>query len=879
MRAVKLAPFLAARAWLVVALGAGLCFVAGCPQPQSAICPSGRVCPSPYTCAATQDICILGNCGNGVIDNGEACDDGNVLNDDKCNKACTSDNTCGNGHLDNTFTDSTRNEVCDDGPLNGQPGRCSADCKSNGLCGNGQRDNGEDCDYCIADDPGDGSADGALDGASGAGAGSAITDAGDDGAEVGASTQQCSLGISESRVCNSDCTTARCGDRKINQASGEQCDDGGESKACNVDCTFASCGDGKTNRAAGEECDVLGGADTANCNGTAAASLNAACHFSFCGDGYVNAAAGETCDAPMGADSKTCNGAAAGPGVACHTAVCGDGYVDAAAGETCDVLGGADTANCNGKSAPAGAACHAALCGDGYVNHAAGESCEVGASGADTTSCNGFGAGPGLQCTVVVCGDGYVNGAAGETCEVQLNGLDTVNCNGAGAGAVRCRTASCGDGYINHTAGETCEVASNGADSATCNGINAPVGLRCVGVSCGDGYANHNAGEDCDVAGGGDSATCNGTPAGTALECKTAVCGDGYLNTKKTEACDDKNQTSGDGCSSPACQVETGFTCPIPGQPCRSTCGDGQKLGTEACDDFNTDACGTCNATCTAAQTAAPAIGTITAVSGSNTTNGESFTLSDGIHGPVVFEFDDAGPTDVSHIPIQRTGSSTQMAAKIASAINAVGAGLAINALVNNSNKSQVQLTNGNPGTQGNVNTALTVGSFKVTVMAGGFGFDCPATKGCGGADDCQSGVCCLGVSGSVDCPCPSGVTCTKNQCLAPTCKDNVVNGAETDQDCGGGTCSKCGLGLACLVATDCASGVCVGSTCLAPSCTDHVPNGTETDVDCGGGCPRVPGRSLVQRAQRLRSGQHLQVGQVRVDVRRRREERERDLD
>ena len=47
-------------------------FMAGCPQPQSAVCPSGRVCPSPYTCAATQDICILGKCGNAACSPGWA---------------------------------------------------------------------------------------------------------------------------------------------------------------------------------------------------------------------------------------------------------------------------------------------------------------------------------------------------------------------------------------------------------------------------------------------------------------------------------------------------------------------------------------------------------------------------------------------------------------------------------------------------------------------------------------------------------------------------------------------------------------------------------------------------------------------------------------
>ena len=97
MRAPRMTLVFAVRIALVVGLGASLSLVAGCPQPQSAICPSGRVCPSPYTCAANQDVCILGNCGNGIIDMGEVCDDGNVVNDDKCNKTCKSDNTCGNG--------------------------------------------------------------------------------------------------------------------------------------------------------------------------------------------------------------------------------------------------------------------------------------------------------------------------------------------------------------------------------------------------------------------------------------------------------------------------------------------------------------------------------------------------------------------------------------------------------------------------------------------------------------------------------------------------------------------------------------------------------------------------------------------------------------
>jgi len=46
-----------------------------------------------------------------------------------------------------------------------------------------------------------------------------------------------------------------------------------------------------------------------------------------------------------------------------------------------------------------------------------------------------------------------------------------------------------------------------------------------------------------------------------------------------------------------------------------------------------------------------------------------------------------------------------------------------------------------------------------------------------------------------------------------PTCTDGVKNGSETDVDCGG-TCPTCANSLDCLVAEDCASGVCSGGTC-----------------------------------------------------------------
>ena len=69
------------------------------------------------------------------------------------------------------------------------------------------------------------------------------------------------------------------------------------------------------------------------------------------------------------------------------------------------------------------------------------------------------------------------------------------------------------------------------------------------------------------------------------------------------------------------------------------------------------------------------------------------------------------------------------------------------------------------------------------------------------------------GESCGVASECASGV-CTAKKCAAPTCSDKVKNGAETDVDCGGGTCPKCLDGRTCKTATDCSSGNCQSGTC-----------------------------------------------------------------
>src|SRR5262245_9760363 len=66
-------------------------------------------------------------------------------------------------------------------------------------------------------------------------------------------------------------------------------------------------------------------------------------------------------------------------------------------------------------------------------------------------------------------------------------------------------------------------------------------------------------------------------------------------------------------------------------------------------------------------------------------------------------------------------------------------------------------------------------------------------------------------------------------------CTNRQKDGTETDVDCGGGVCTKCGTGSACEAPSDCVSGVCSLKVCQAPTCGDNVKNQDESDVDCGG--------------------------------------------
>ncbi len=69
-----------------------------------------------------QATCLVARCGDSIVDPGEACDDGNLESDDGCNQQCLSDETCGNG-----FADFAQGEQCDDGGFENLDG-CTSTC-------------------------------------------------------------------------------------------------------------------------------------------------------------------------------------------------------------------------------------------------------------------------------------------------------------------------------------------------------------------------------------------------------------------------------------------------------------------------------------------------------------------------------------------------------------------------------------------------------------------------------------------------------------------------------------------------------------------------------------------------------------------------------
>jgi cysteine-rich repeat protein len=220
------------RAWL-----ASLAMLAACGYPPlPAVC-AGEDCQPAQECAARQDVCIdIGGCGNGVVASGEVCDDGNIIDGDGCSADCKSNETCGNGILDNNVQGS---EQCDHGQLNGMPGdTCDIQCYLlSQVCGNGITEPGEECDE---------SGDTAACNGYFAGPVSCQFSSCGDGYVNFLAEEACDVGSDDTTACNGSsinptsarCQLVRCGDGHVNVTAGEDCE---SSLQCGASNTCSNC--------------------------------------------------------------------------------------------------------------------------------------------------------------------------------------------------------------------------------------------------------------------------------------------------------------------------------------------------------------------------------------------------------------------------------------------------------------------------------------------------------------------------------------------------------------------------------------------------------------------------------------------------------------
>ncbi len=438
--------------------------------------------------------------------------------------------------------------------------------------------------------------------------------------------------------CSATCQVEMCGDKILQEKTGEQCDDGGvcsNGSACTTQsgCPLYSHCEGTHFPCTNDfDCSYGSACVPANTNATCTPQNNDGCtdqcEREFCGDGTTQP--NEQCD---DGNTDTTDGCAA-----CKPANCGDGFVWAG-NEECDPgafmgFGVNCSATCTIPPPPPPLEC-TGLCGDGCIRFS-GENPEE-CDDANTNSGDGCSS----DCKREYCGDGVPDSNGPDNID---DTADDEACDDGGTCFVGA-SGSCRVGDPEACA-ETSFVCENGggacSDASDCNGGTCTkIRPECVADSCDacDNECNQvvcgnsvlQCGEECDD---GNTATGDGCNS----DCELEFCGDGTVQSGLNEACDDgwgNSDTEQDSCrtnctlprcgdgivdASEECDVPTcpngslcknhndcgGFWCTARGGlGCSTTCqkegcGDGilQDSYGEACDDGNTVSGDGCSSVC-----------------------------------------------------------------------------------------------------------------------------------------------------------------------------------------------------------------------------------------------------------------------------------------
>ena len=392
------------------------------------------------------DDCTLTYCGDRIIQNpngegedgplndgNEDCDDGNIVNDDRCDTNCVF-TFCGDGIRQTPNGEGTGgpfddgDEECDDGNLDNAD-ECTNDCIANPppvtFCGDG-----------ITQKPND------------AGTGGPLNDGFEDCDDEN---------LDDTDTCFSDCVFTFCGDSIRQTPNGEgtggplndgneECDDGDDDDTdeCSNNCianpggTF--CGDGDTQKPndAGtggplgdgfEDCDDGNDDDTDICNSN--------CEYTYCRDGTVQSPNGKGEDGPLDDGYEECDDGNFNDDdlctTECVTTYCGDGIQQAPNGddfdEECDD-GNLD--ECDGCSST----CQSEVCGNNRID--CGEECDDG----NLDECDGCSS----TCQTEICGNNRKE--CDEECDDGSNDDPYDLCHND------CTNTECGDGYTQSPNGE-----------------------------------------------------------------------------------------------------------------------------------------------------------------------------------------------------------------------------------------------------------------------------------------------------------------------------------------------------------------------------------------------------------------------------------------
>ena len=103
---------------------------------------------------------------------------------------------------------------------------------------------------------------------------------------------------------------------------------------------------------------------------------------------------------------------------------------------------------------------------------------------------------------------------------------------------------------------------------------------------------------------------------------------------------------------------------------------------------------------------------------------------------------------------------------------------------------------------------------------------------------ECASGICSNGKCVN-DKSCNANLDCASNICFneicaeADTCKNGILNGDESDIDCGGTCSNKCSVSNNCVSNQDCGTGLeCISNLCSKKQAEDEIPADIDTDND-----------------------------------------------